>query len=49
VNRTGGKSVNGLYMLVSQGVAAQEIWTNRTIPKDITQKVFQIMKEEKSL
>jgi shikimate dehydrogenase len=49
VNRTGGKSVNGLYMLVSQGVAAQEIWTNRTITKDITQKVFQIMKEEKSL
>lgn len=45
VEKRGGRAVNGLYMLVSQGVAAQEIWTGKTISKEVTHQVYNLMKE----
>ncbi|HBN82535.1 MAG TPA: shikimate dehydrogenase [Clostridiales bacterium] len=39
VEKAGGKAINGLYMLISQAVAAQEIWRQEQIHRDITKKV----------
>ena len=35
----GLKAVNGLYMLVGQGIAAQEIWNDIKIPKNIIDEI----------
>lgn len=35
------KAINGLYMLVSQGVKSQEIWSDEDISKDIIDKVYE--------
>lgn len=36
----GLKAVNGLYMLVGQGIAAQEIWNDIKIPKSIIDDIY---------
>jgi len=36
----GLKAVNGLYMLVGQGIAAQEIWNDIKIPKSIIDEIY---------
>ncbi|MCB2295004.1 shikimate dehydrogenase [Clostridium algoriphilum] len=36
----GLKAVNGLYMLVGQGIAAQEIWNDIKIPKIIIDEIY---------
>ncbi|MBW9147240.1 shikimate dehydrogenase [Clostridium sp. CM027] len=37
---TGLKAVNGLYMLVGQAIAAQEIWNDIKIPKIIIDEIY---------
>jgi shikimate dehydrogenase len=37
----GIKAINGLYMLVAQAVAAQEIWHKTKIREEITEQIFQ--------
>ena len=37
---SGLKSVNGLYMLVGQAIAAQEIWNDIKIPKSIIDEIY---------
>ncbi|HEY8805900.1 MAG TPA: shikimate dehydrogenase [Clostridium sp.] len=36
----GLKAVNGLYMLVGQGIASQEIWNDIKIPKSIIDEIY---------
>jgi shikimate dehydrogenase len=36
----GVKAVNGLYMLVAQAVAAEELWNNVNIPKEIAEYIY---------
>jgi shikimate dehydrogenase len=36
----GAKTVNGLYMLVGQAVAAEEVWNNVSIQRDIVDKIY---------
>ena len=42
----GLKAVNGLYMLVGQGVAAEEIWNDIKIPSSITHEIYESMEKE---
>lgn len=35
----GKKSVNGMFMLVAQGIASEEIWLNRKIENNIIEKI----------
>ncbi len=44
VEKKCGRVVNGLYMLVSQAVAAQEIWMDKKIDTEITSKVYEEVK-----
>jgi shikimate dehydrogenase len=37
----GLKSVNGLYMLIGQAVAAQEIWNNRELDQSFIDKIYE--------
>ncbi|URZ01461.1 shikimate dehydrogenase [Clostridium felsineum] len=39
-NNSGIKAVNGLYMLVSQAVASQEIWNDISIGEDIVDEIY---------
>lgn len=39
VEEAGGKAINGLYMLISQAVAAQEIWRQEKISVCVTKRV----------
>ncbi len=41
----GLKAVNGLYMLVGQGIAAQEIWNDIKIPKSIIDEIYYELEE----
>ena len=41
----GKKAVNGLYMLISQGIYAQSIWQNIPFEYDINEKVFDEVKK----
>ena len=41
----GAKCTNGLYMLVSQAVAAQEIWNGIKIEDKVIDKIFKDVKE----
>lgn len=41
----GKKAVNGLYMLVSQGIYAQSIWKKIPFEKEINEKVFDEVKK----
>lgn len=42
--KLGLKTVNGLYMLVAQAVATQEIWQGVVIDKEITEEIYKKMK-----
>ncbi len=37
----GLKAVNGLYMLVGQGIASQEIWNDIKIPKSVIDEIYE--------
>lgn len=39
----GLKTVSGLYMLVAQAVASEEIWLEREIPEEITEKAMEVV------
>lgn len=39
-DKVGIKAVNGLYMLVAQAVAAEELWNNVKISKEITDNIY---------
>ncbi|MEG1413368.1 MAG: shikimate dehydrogenase [Acidaminococcaceae bacterium] len=39
--RSGAQTANGLYMLVAQAVAAEEIWLGRTLDNDLISKIIQ--------
>lgn len=41
----GLQTISGLYMLVAQAVASQEIWQNISINNEIVSKVFEIIKK----
>lgn len=43
------KNVNGLYMLVGQAVAAQELWNNKKIDKAVVDKVWLEVKSMQNL
>lgn len=38
------KYVNGMYMLISQGLCSQSIWNNTEIEKDIIEKIYNEVK-----
>ena len=38
------KCVNGMYMLISQGLCSQSIWNNTEIEKDIIEKIYNEVK-----
>lgn len=38
---SGLKAVNGLYMLVGQAIAAEELWNNISISEEITDKIYE--------
>ena len=40
----GGKSYNGLKMLLWQGIIAYELWTHTSVPNDLADKAFGAMK-----
>lgn len=42
--RAGGKSFNGLKMLLWQGIIAYELWTNTKVSNELAQKAFEAMK-----
>lgn len=44
--KTGIKAVNGLYMLVGQAVAAQELWNNITIEESVVDKIYDKLLEK---
>lgn len=41
---SGKKAVNGMYMLISQGICSQSIWNDTEIEKDIIEKIFNEVK-----
>ena len=44
--RMGKQACTGLYMLVAQAVRAEEIWWERPIPPQVTQTIYEEMREE---
>ncbi|MBE7038680.1 MAG: shikimate dehydrogenase [Ruminococcaceae bacterium] len=40
----GKKAVNGMYMLISQGLYSQSIWNNTKTEKDVIEKIFNEVK-----
>ncbi|MEG0308575.1 MAG: shikimate dehydrogenase [Clostridium sp.] len=42
----GKKTVGGLYMLIGQGVKAQEIWQNRSIDESVIKDIYEILNRE---
>lgn len=46
VKKAGGKAVNGMKMLLWQGVAAYELWNGVSVSKEQADKVFALMKKE---
>lgn len=42
----GMKTVNGMFMLVAQAVAAQEIWQNETYDSDLIIKIMQMLEQK---
>lgn len=47
--RIGIPAVNGLYMLVGQAVAAEELWNNVSIDSQVIDKIYQELANEVSL
>lgn len=46
VEKNGGKAVNGLKMLLYQGVCAYELWNNISVTKEQAMLVYDAMKKE---
>lgn len=46
VKKVGGKAVNGMKMLLYQGVAAYELWNQVTVMREQSDIVFELMKRE---
>ncbi len=42
----GASAVNGLYMLVSQAVKAEEIWQKKHISSDVTYKIYEELRKK---
>ena len=45
VKSQGGQAYNGLKMLLYQGIDAFELWNNCTVPQEVAQKAYELMKE----
>ena len=43
---TGASVLNGLGMLVHQGIAQMELWSGRTIPHEMVQREIAALREE---
>ncbi|KHD35917.1 chorismate mutase [Clostridium acetobutylicum] len=43
---SGVKAVNGLYMLVSQAAASEEIWNDISIDESIVDEIFEVLEEK---
>lgn len=46
VKAHGGKSYNGLKMLLYQGIIAYEYWTDTKVPKEAIQRVYQLLQAD---
>lgn len=46
VRRNGGVAVNGLKMLLYQGIAAYELWNEVKVPKEVIEEVYELLKKE---
>lgn len=46
VKAAGGRAFNGLKMLLYQAVAAYELWNDVTVEKEVSDKVFEVLKKE---
>lgn len=46
VKKAGGKTVNGMKMLLYQGVAAYELWNHVTVSKEQSDAILELMKKE---
>ncbi len=46
VKKAGGKAVNGMKMLLYQGVAAYELWNLVTVSKEQSHAILELMKKE---
>lgn len=46
VKAHGGKSFNGLKMLLYQGIIAYEYWTDTKVPKEAIQRVYQLLQAD---
>lgn len=46
VKKAGGKAVNGMKMLLWQGVAAYELWNGVTVSSEQANQVFELMKRK---
>lgn len=45
VEKYGGKSANGLAMLLYQGIIAYELWNEITVSEDIAKQVYKVLEE----
>lgn len=46
VEQAGGKAVNGLKMLLYQGVIAYELWNDITVEEPLIKELYELMKKE---
>lgn len=46
VKAAGGRAFNGLKMLLYQAVAAYELWNNVIVEREVSDKVFEVLKKE---
>lgn len=46
VKKAGGRAVNGMKMLLYQGVAAYELWNSVTVSKEQSHAILELMKKE---
>ncbi len=44
-NEVGAKTANGLYMLIGQALAAEELWNNISIDRNIADKIYKNLME----
>lgn len=45
----GKKAVNGMFMLVAQGIASEEIWLNKKIGNDVIEKIAKRLENNKNI
>ena len=48
VTSHGGRASNGLKMLLYQAVCAFELWNRVTVPKDVTDRVLELLRSASS-